>query len=190
MAESSYNCSVRQGLNFEKDAQITVGFINSLKVADQELKVDFHVTNPEDIKGSPIAVAGVLSAIYWGGGYADAIQLSCQISNENQQLMATLIHTDLSNTEVDFEFTVYDYDPREKKYYQCFNCGGTKLKGLVAKQGGELQMAVSNEASMEIASPKNFSFNLGIMPSETEMQIHLATSTTGKFVKAFGVKVA
>lgn len=188
MAETSFAPNVRQGFNFEKDSQVTVGFINSLKVGDTTLESDFNVTDPENVTAS-IKVFGVLNGIMWQGGYTDGVQLGAQVSNDNKNKLATLLHKTLSNTEVEIEFTVYDYDPKTKKYYQCFHCNGTKLKGLVEKSGGRLNMRIDNEASYEVVSPKNFAFDVSVMPDETEQQIHLAVSTTDKFAKAWGLKV-
>lgn len=190
MAESSFSCSVSQGFNFQKDEQVLVGHIVSCKVAGgDQLKADLNVSNPED-PASLIKVFGVLSGIYWAGGYADPIQYSCQVSNDNKVEIAQLTHKSLTNTEVVFQFNIYDFDPKEKKYYKCFHANDTDLNGLVEKSGGQLNMSIDMDQSMEIVSPKNFTFNLGVMPQDTNMEVHLATSVSGKFVKKWGVEVA
>jgi len=189
MAESSYSCDVRQGFNFEKDAQVCIGHINYLKVADKELKSDISVTDPEDITKT-IKVFGVGSSIYWKGGYADPVEFSCQVSVDNKNTIATLLHKSMSNTEVEVQFTIYDYDPKQKKYYQCFHSNAVKLKCLVLKQGGELAMALDMDQSTEVTSPKNHRFTLGAMPQDIQQEIHLAVSVSDKFVKQFGITVA
>jgi hypothetical protein len=190
MAESSFQCSVNQGFNFEKDAQVLVGHVNSCKIGDQELNSDMSVDNPEEVTGDNVPVFGVLSSVYWNGGYADPVQFTCQVSNENKTLLAKLVHAELSNTEVEYEFTVYDYDPNEKKYYKCFHTSGEKLQGLVYKSGGELAMNIAMDQSGEVVSPKNFTFALGVMPyEEAEQQIHLAFSLSDKLVKKWGIAV-
>ena len=189
MAESSYECSVSQGFNFQKDEQILVGHINSLKIGETELKSDLNITDPED-NAKLIKVFGIVSGIYWNGGYADPVQFSCQVSNDNKNSLTLLAHKTLSNTEVELVYTIYDYDPKNKKYYKCFHANDTKLKAYVEKSGGELNMAINADQSMEVVSPKNFSFNLGVMPQELNMEIHLAVSVTDKFVKKWGVEVA
>ncbi|GMV40030.1 MAG: hypothetical protein AMXMBFR64_17460 [Myxococcales bacterium] len=188
MAVSSYNASVRQGFNFEKDSQVCVGFINSLKIGDTAMTSDLSVTDPENVTAT-IKVFGVVSSMFWQGGYTDPVQTACQVSNDSKNKIATLVHSTLSNTEVEIEFTVYDYDPKNKKYFKAFHCNATKLKGLVAKSGGELHMAIDNDASYEVASPKNFAFNLGVMPQDSAQQIHVAVSLTDKFAKAWGLQV-
>ena len=188
MAESSYNCSVRQGFNFEKDSQDFVGHINYLKIGDKELKADIGVTDPEDISKT-VKVVGVASDIYWAGGYADPIQFSCQIATDNKNLLATLLHKSLSNTEVLVTFNIYEYDPKAKKFFKCFHTNDVKLKCLVLKSGGELEMQMDMDQSLEVVSPKNFRFALGAMPQDEDMAIHLAVSCTDKFAKKFGVEV-
>jgi hypothetical protein len=189
MAVSSYSCSVTQGFNFEKDAQQIVGHINYLKIGDTEIKADINVTNPEDI-AKTVKVVGVASDIFWNGGYADPIQFSCQVATENKNLISTLVHKTMANTEVNLTFTIYDYDPKEKKFFKCFHTGDEKLECLINKAGGELEMEMATDESMEIVSPKNFTFNLGVMPQDLEMAIHIAVSIEGKFAKKFGVAVS
>lgn len=189
MAESSYSCSVSQGFNFQKDQQILVGHIVSCKVGNDQFDADLNVADPED-SSKTVKVFGVVSSIYWNGGYAEPVQFSCQVSNANKVKIATLTHKSLANTEVLFKFNIYDYDPKEKKYYKCFHANDTELKGLVQKSGGELAMAIDMDQSMEVVSPKNFAFNLGVMPQDLNMEIHLATSLSDKFVKKWGVEVA
>jgi hypothetical protein len=189
MAESSYNCSVTQGFNFEKDAQQVVGHINYLKIGDQEIAADLNVTNPEDI-AKTVKVVGVGSNIFWKGGYADPIRFSCQVATDNKNLISTLVHKTMANTEVLLTFTIYDYDPKAKKFFKCFHTNDEKLECLVEKSGGALAMDIDTDESMEIVSPKNFAFSLSAMPQDIEMAIHVSVSVDGKFAKKFGVAVA
>ena len=189
MAELSFNCSVSQGFNFQKDEQILVGHLNTITIGGDPLVADLNITNPEE-SSALVKVVGIISGIYWSGGYADPVQINCQVSNANKVTIATLTHKSLSNTEVIFKFNIYDYDPKEKKYYKCFHSGDTDLNGLVEKSGGELAISIDMDQSMEIVSPKNFGFSIGIMPQDQDMGIHIATSVSAKFVKKWGVEVA
>jgi len=189
MAESSFSCSVSQGFNFQKDSQEVVGHINYLKIGDTELKADIGVTDPEDISKT-VKVVGVASSIYWNGGYADPLQFSCQVATDNKNLLAALQHKSLANTEVLLEFCIYDYDPKAKKFFKCLHTNDERLQCLVMKSGGQLEMQIDMDQSMEIVSPKNYTFNLGAMPQDVDMAIHLAVSCDGKFAKKFGVPVA
>lgn len=189
MASNEYTCDISQGFNFQKDAQITVGHINKLTIGDKELAVDQEVTNPEDITGGPVKVFGVASSMYWEGGYADPLTFSCQVSNANKKELVVLAHSELSNTTVKLDFTIYDYDPDEKKYYKAFHCNETELEGLILKEGGQLNINIENEQSQEVVSPKNFAFYLGVMPEDKQQEIHFAVSVSDKLVKKWGVTV-
>ena len=190
MAETSFSCDVSQGFNFKKDAQDIVGHISKLKIGEKDMDVDLAVTNPEDLSGDKIKVVGVVSDIYWEGGFAEPIQFSCQVSNANKKTLAILTNSEMSNTTVEFAFEVYDYDPEEKKYFKAFHTDGAAIKGLVEKSGGSLSIAISTDQSMEVMSPNNFTLSLGVMPEDTEQETHLAFSVSDKLVKRWGVTVA
>lgn len=65
-----------------------------------------------------------------------------------------------------------------------------KLKGLVLKQGGELALNIAMDQSTEVVSPKNHTFQLGVMPQDQAQEIHLGFSVANKMVKAWGVTVS
>lgn len=188
MAETNLSCSVEQGFNYQKDAQVLVGHITYLKIGDQELKADLEVTDPEN-NANLVKVVGVANFVGWNGGYAEPVQFACQVSNANKVSVATLTHKSLSNTEVLFKFNIYDFDPGEKKYFKCFHSGDVQLKGLVQKAGGSLEISIANDQSMEVVSPKNFTLQMGVMPQEVAQSIMMATSVSQKFVKKWGVAV-
>jgi hypothetical protein len=189
MAELSYSCDVSQAFNFQKDVQTPVGHINKLKIADKQMAADIAITDPEKVTGDPIKVVGVVSGMYWAGGYADGIQFGCQVSNANKLTLAVLSHSEMSNTSVRVSFTIYDYDPDEKKYYKCFHTDGAELEGLVEKSGGELAIEIDTDQSEEVMSPKNFTFNLGVMPEDKAQEAHLAMSVSDKLVKKWGITI-
>lgn len=189
MAELSYSCDVSQGFNFQKDQQTPVGHINKLKVAGKELAADMAITDPENVAGDKVKVVGVVSGMFWGGGYADPIQFNCQVSNPNKKTLALLAHQEMANTMVEFVFTIYDYDPDEKKYYKCFHSNDAVLKGLVLKSGGALSIHIDMDQSQEVVSPKNFAMDLGVMPEDLEQETHMAMSVSDKLVKRWGVTV-
>lgn len=190
MAAISYDCDINQGYNFSNDVQAKVGHIISCTLNDEELASDMKVQDPEDTGGEKVAVFGVVSAIYWGGGYADPIQFSCQISNPNRVTIAQLLQgATLSNTGVKFKFNIYDYDFDAKLYYKCFHTDDNELEGLIQKSGGQLSIAMDMDQNMEVVSPKNFSFNLGIMPEDKEQEVTLAYSSDSPVTLQWGVSV-
>ncbi len=189
MPATNYYCNVDQGFNFYPDAQDYIGHIAALKVAGKEIKADLEVTNPEDITGDNVKVAGIMSGINWEGGIADPIDISCQVSITNKQELMILQHSDLSDTTVEFQFKVFEYDPIKKKYFPAFNTDDKDLKGLISKSGSELHLSIDQDQSTEVMNPLNFALSLGVMPKEEKQDIHMAVSVDGKFVKAWGIKV-
>jgi len=189
MARSEYNCNIYQGFNFQKDQQVLIGHIVACKVGNDQFDADITVTDPNDIS-KDVKVFGIVSSISWNGGYADAIQFGCQVSTKNKTKIATLVHKSLANTEVLFKFNVFDYDPKEKKYYKCFHSNDADLKGLVMKASGDLAISIAMDQSAEVLSPRNYAFALSVMPQDVNMEIHMAVSVSDKFVKKWGVEVA
>ena len=192
MAASSFACSVIQGFNFQKDSQQYVGHINSLKIGDgDEFAKDIEVQDPSKIKeGEKVKVVGVVSDIYWEGGFAQPISFNCQVSITNKKAASLLQHKEMSNTTVEFSFTIYEYDPVKKIFFKAFHTNEKAINGLVLKHGGELDMAISMDESLDVPSPKNFAMYLGVMPKEEAQDVQLAVSDDAKFTKAWGVAVA
>jgi hypothetical protein len=112
------------------------------------------------------------------------------VSTANKNTLTTLVHKDMANTAVLFKFIIYEYDPKGPKFFKCFHSGDDQLKGLVQKSGGELVMYMDSEQSMEVVSPKNYAFSLGVMPQDLNMAIQVAVSSDAKFAKKWGVEVA
>lgn len=190
MAANSYSCSVVQGFNFQKDSQDIVGHIVALKIGTSQLSADLSVTDPTSANmATYVKVVGVASSIFWNGGYADPIQFSCQVSTTNKNTLATLQHQSMANTEVELNFNIYDYDPDAKLYFKAFHTNNAAVNGLIMKSGGDLEMNISMEQSMEIVNPKNYSFFLGVMPQPQSQDIMMAVSNTAKFAKKWGVAV-
>ncbi len=190
MAELSFNCSVTQAFNWQKDAQPIVGHLNALTIGDKELATDLQLTDPESI-ADRLDVVGAISSIFWNGGYADPIQMSIQISTTNKTAVTLLTQMEMSATTTVFEFTIYSYDQQKKLYFKAFHCEGTALNGLIAKSGAGLELYIDQDQSMEVVAPANFTLNIGIMPAEQEAQdIHVAVDVDNKFVKNWGVGIS
>ena len=71
-----------------------------------------------------------------------------------------------------------------------FTTNSVKLKGLVYKSGGELAITLDTDPSTEVTNPRNFTYSLGVMPQPESQDIHLAVSSTDKFVKKLGCQSA
>jgi TolA-binding protein len=167
--------------------QNMVGYIEYIKIGDAELHSDFAVLDPTTNK--QLNVVGVISQIFWEGGYAEPILFSCQISESNKTQLAVLTNSVISNTDVAFVFSVYNYDPEAKIYYKCFHTNSVKLQGFIYKSGGELAIEIDTDPSAEVTNPRNYTFTLGVAPQSYSQAIHLAVSSTDKFAKQWGVAV-
>jgi len=191
MATLNYSCSVRQGFNFEKDRQVLVGHLVSITIGGNTLASDITLTDPTNY--SAVSAVGVISGISWQGGYADPVNIACNISNENQKAVAIMTHTSLSQNDVEFVFNIYAYDQNAKVYYVAFssNSGSTTtvMNGLVFKTGGDLSLQISPDPDDEVVSPLNYPMYIGIMPKQTAQTLNVAVSQSDKFVKTWGVTV-
>lgn len=191
MSSQSYNTSMVEAFNFHKDSQETIGHITKLKVGNAEFTPDISVQDPTLIEeGTKVPVVGVVSNIYWEGGFAQPVSFDCQVGDDNAKTAAIQTHQDLSDTSVEVEFIVYKYDPQDKKYYKCFHTNEVALKGLIQKSGGDLEYAMDvTEPNGQVPSPINFSMYLSVMPQEIEQEVHMAVGVQHKLVKKWGVQV-
>lgn len=186
MPQFSKNCDVYQGFNFKKDKTTCVGFITALKVATVTITADFTCKDPLN-PTTDLKTVCVMSNVLWATGVTDAVYFSGQISATNRQNVATLLINDLTNVEVTFQFVVYDYDPVAKKYFKCFHCSDTEMKGILEKNGQDLNISVADDQSTEVQSPINYTFQLGIKPQPTAQSMTIATADSKNVVKAWGL---
>lgn len=189
MATFQKNCDIYQGYNFKKDVQTPVGFITEIKVGDITLKADQTCKDPMAPE-TDLAVVAVLSGALWELGVTDALYFSGQLSVFNKQQVNQLLYKDLSKVDVICKFVIYEYDPLQKKYFKCLLPTDDKaLNGLLEKSGDDLNITVADDASTEIQSPQNYSFQTGIKPQPEAQTITVATSFSDKIVKSWGLKV-
>jgi len=187
MPNFSKGCDVYQGFNFKKDKSTVVGFITALKVNEKEIKADITCKDPMNAT-TDLPVASVLSEVSWATGPTDAIYFSGQITATNRQDLALMVYNDLTKVEVLFKYNIYEYDPVAKKYFKCLHTGDVEMKGILEKNGSDLTLGCSDDASTEVQSPLNYSFHIGIKPQPTEQSITIATADQKNVVKKWGVK--
>src|SRR5262249_40930748 len=120
MPEFRKQCDIYQGYNFKKDRQTVVGFLTKLTIGEVEITADTTCkdpTNPTD----DLAVVAVCSDVLWELGVTDAVYFTGQVSVYNRQNIMDLVINTLTNIEVVYQFTVYDYDPVAKVYFKTFH---------------------------------------------------------------------
>lgn len=188
MPQFSRALDVYQGFNFKKDKQSAVGYIVSVTIGGEALTPDQETIkdpeNPEQVLAEK--VVAVLNHYLWETGVTDGMYFAGQISTANKQKLAEMLYKKMSNIEVVFKYVVYEYDPLKKKYFKS-NFVDAALKGLLEKSGDELNLAVADDASTEVQSPKNYTFQIGVKPQTTEQSVNLATADQKNIAKQWGV---
>jgi hypothetical protein len=189
MAHFTKSLDVKQGFNFDKDKQEKVGFLLSMKVGDNgELTADLQqLTDPANPTEKSVNAVAVLSSFDWNTGATDAIYLTGQVSSGNRQKLSELLLQSRTNIEVTFKYAIYEYDPRSKKFFQS-STTESELKGVVEKNGSDLNLDVADDPSSEVQSPQNYSFRAGIKPFPEPQEITLAVGETLKVQKQWGIK--
>lgn len=182
---------IYQGFNFKKDKQAPVGYITKLKVGDNELKADQETIKDPEQPDKPLKnkVVGVLNHYLWETGVTDAMYFSAQVSTSNKQTVAAALLGTWSNVEVVFSYTVYEYDPLAKKYFKS-NYIDKDLKGILEKNGDELNLSIADDPSTEVQSPKNFTLQVGIKPQTEEQTVNIATGSGKNLTKQWGITEA
>jgi hypothetical protein len=188
MPQFARSLDVYQGFNFKKDKQAPVGYITKLKVGDVELKADQEsIKDPEQPdKALANKVVAVLNHYLWETGITDAMYFSAQISTNNKQSIAAALLGTWANVEVMFTYVIYEYDPAQKKYFKS-NYIDAELKGILEKNGDDLNLTVADDPSHEVQSPKNFTLQVGIKPATIEQTVNMATGSGKNLVKQWGV---
>jgi len=193
MAEVSFSCDVNQAFNFEMDKQVHVGHLETLTIGETVLEADLTVSDAEAPEGDPKTVTGVLSNVFWNGGFADPIQINAQVSIKNKATVSTMLHMkQMQNVDITISYTVYNYDPVAKLYFQCLRGGvDAELNGLIDKSGGQLRISISDQESYDVTSPKLFALSLSVLPDEgvAEQAIHFAVGSKDNIVKPWGINV-
>lgn len=188
MPQFSRALDVYQGFNFKKDKQTPVGYILSIKIGDQDLTADQETIKDPEQPDNALSdkVVAVLNHYLWETGVTDAMYFSGQVSTANKQKIAEMILGSFANIEIAFKYVVYEYDPLQKKYFKS-NFVDATLTGLLEKSGDDLNISVADDASTDVQSPKNFTFQIGIKPKTLEQSVNLATAASKNIVKKWGV---
>ncbi|MCE9666981.1 hypothetical protein LY474_04060 [Myxococcus stipitatus] len=188
MPQFSRELDVYQGFNFKKDKQSAVGYILNISIGGIALTADQETIADPEQPDKPLATkcVAVLNHYLWETGVTDALYFSGQISTANKQKIAEMLLGTFSNVEVVVKYVIYEYDPLAKKYFKS-NFVDADLNGLLEKNGDALNIAVADDASREIQSPKNFRFQIGVKPKTLEQSINVAAASSKNIVKKWGV---
>jgi hypothetical protein len=190
MPNFSRSLDVYQGYNFKKDKQTAVGFVTKLELGDVPLVGDLtSVKDPEQPGQNIGAVVGVLNHYLWETGTTDAMYMSMQISVKNKTELTAKMLSTWTDMNVTFAYVVYEYDPVEKKYFKSNWCEAD-LKGILEKNGDDLNLTVADDPATEVQSPKNFTLQVGIKPQTEEQTVNMATGVNKNVSKVWGITAA
>lgn len=180
------NCDVWQEINFKKDKQAYVGYVNKLTIAGTELAV--NITDLVDpIAGSnTMNVVGVMDYCFWSGVATQPVRMSFLVDNANQVAILNLLSAGLANTNVTIEFTIYYFDPQRLTYYPCFWTHAEPLAGTISTEGSNLALNINLESDPIIPSPSLYRCDLSFGPPTGVRQfLFLAQSSTAKNLELF-----
>ncbi len=180
-----YGCSVQQGFTFYPWRQWPIGYITYLKMGGVEYTADLPVTDPLD-QAKKINVFGVISQLMWQGNNTDPIVFAAQVSAENQRMLAASENADFSKMDVEFSFTIYQFDTKAKTYFKLLSSNTKILQGTVHKQGQYYLFLISNDVGAEVNPPDNYNFQLGVKPDNKPQEIQIGISAKNSTLKAWG----
>jgi hypothetical protein len=183
---------VEQGYNFKADIQKNIGHIISLQIGTvsniTQFKADTQLQSPMDPVNTLKPKVGVMSSVTWGGGYGDPMEFKFHVSTQNKQKLSNLIHGGLSDTTVNIEFAVWEYDPVAATWYLAFGTSAI-TNCLITKEDKDLKITVAKEPGA-IKSPMNWEITLSLVPAPKEQGMYFATASLVTVAKQWGITVA
>jgi len=188
MADVSITTSHKQGFDFSNDIQVPVGFVTALKIGEDELEADLKGKDPMS-PTDDIEAVGMINNIYWSTEITGALEVSMQVSTQNKSTLKVALLQSLTNTKVEINFDVFEYDSIKdpQSYFLSCHSDDASLLGSIVKNNGQLALSVSDEPDTLVQQPQNFTVNLSIFPEPVDQAIHLAASETHKLVKQWGM---
>ena len=179
------SCSIFNAFNHERTNEEDVGFITSLKIAEITPSVDLSLEEP--INDGKVKSVAAISQFDWEGGYAQPLNFTFNVSVDNKNKIASLIHNQMKSIKVEIEFQIFTYDYNNKAFYKSVWTDAA-IKGVIQVQGTERVFYLDDKPGMEVQQPLNYQIVLGIQPEDIKQTIHVAISQTDKFAKQWGVE--
>ena len=188
MAGISLNGNIKQGFDFSKDKQVTIGFLTSLKVGNLELTPDFPLYDP--VEDAEEKVVGVMGHVEWNTDKTSPIAFSAQVSLDNKKAMKEALLGALPNGDAEVEFRMLEYDssPDQKKYYVSFSTGDNPVNASLRKAGANLDISVDDAPTPEVQQPANFGLRFSLVPDQVDQDLHVAVGVGANMAKQWGVK--
>lgn len=184
-------CSAADGFRFKAHVQAVIGHMTSLQIGDTKLSADMKVRDPMNANQADktIQVVGVLNLFQWDLGITDALKLSAQISYASKTTVYGMLLNGIEKTNISVSFNVYEYDYKNKTYFKSVNTNDQDLIGYIEVVGTQRTIRVASDPSTQVDEPRNYTFDLGVIPNDTDQAVHFAVSSTDKMARQWGIKV-
>lgn len=186
------HCSAADGFRFKAHVQSVIGHITNLKIGDTTLKADMTVRDPMNASQADktIDVVSVMNIFQWDLGITDPLRFSSQVSFNNKTVIYGMLLNGIEKTNVSITFNVYEYDYTNKTYFKSVNTNNQDLNGYIEVVGTQRSIAIASEPSQEVDEPRNYTFELGVIPNDVNQTVHFAVSSLDKLVRQWGIKVS
>lgn len=185
-----FNCDVVQEINWVKGHNTIVGYVNALTIAGTALAVNMTGLWDPIAATNSLQMVAVMDYCGWQGGATEPVRMSFLVDNANQVTILNLLSAGLSDTAVQIQFAVYNFDQQASPavFYPTFWTHGSHLSGVVAKEGNLLALNVERERDPRVISPFLYRCDLAVAPTPGQAQtLYLANSSTAKYFSVFGV---
>lgn len=189
MANLSFTMDAARAWAFKPDEHGIMGYIVSFAIGSTSLTADINnMVDPTTSPFTTLAVVGIMKSFDWTGAPEDAMTISFLVSSANRQSLLTLVHQDVSQNSATFCFNIYDYDYVKFTFFRALHTNSSTISGLVAtdQQSQAVRLRITVEATAELRE-RVWPVSITINPGSTAQSIGVATGSTQKFVKPWGV---
>src|SRR3990167_9848317 len=181
------NCKAQAAYNFNIANKEKVGHLLSLAftTSGKELVADVPLSDPEN-PDNEVKVVGVIEGLKWEGGNTDPINIAGRLSPKNRGLLLEALSATGGGVDLEAEWVLYEYDHKEKKYFQKFHTDKKKIKMVLTE---DTKVHIADDPDTIVQQPVNYTFEMSWTgKSEAGVQtLDVGHSADAKCVKQFGV---
>jgi len=151
-----------QAVRFNAGTLGGVGLIRSFGIGSTSYAQDLTSSFSLDGQSGGL-VSGFLESIAWSGSALDPITATFLVSNANMLSTTQIAYSGLTNPTVSLDFSVYEYDPALRKYYEAFASAGP-IVGQIVNLGGNYSLNIDTQSYSQIPVPLLFSLSISFSP--------------------------
>ncbi len=187
MASIDKFCDVPASFETPKDAQPLIGFMETLLIGETQFAEDLELQIPGMKRSDKQPVVGSIESVSWEGGSTNPVSFSFWMSVTNKTELATLLHGDMDQTNVEYQFKIFEYDKEAKMWYHSFHTDETAMKAIVKVSGGERMLFLSDEPHGTVEKPEIYQVTLEVVPEDEEQALHIALASDKKLARQWGI---